>query len=48
MQIKFLNDKPAKKFMREVEIVSGLGLGQMRSAKQIRDNETRNPVKSQP
>ena len=39
LNIHFLNDKPAKKFIREIEMVSGLGLGQRRSAKQIRENE---------
>ncbi len=39
LNIHFLNDKPAKKFIREIELVSGLALGQRRSAKQIRENE---------
>ena len=39
LNIQFLNDMPAKKFIKEIEMVSGLGLGQRRSAKQIRENE---------
>ena len=39
LNIQFINDKSAKKFIREIETVSGLGLGQIRSAKQIRENE---------
>ena len=39
LNIQFINDKSAKKFIREIETVSGLGLGQRRSAKQIRENE---------
>ena len=30
--------KGFKKFIREIETISGLGLGQRRSAKQIREN----------
>ena len=39
LNIQFNNGKAAKKFIREIETVSGLGLGQRRSAKQIRENE---------
>ena len=39
LNIQFINDKSTKKFIREIETVSGLGLGQRRSAKQIRENE---------
>ena len=39
LNIQFINDKAAKKFIREIETVSGLGLGQRRSAKQIREKE---------
>ena len=40
------NDKSAKKFIREIETVSGLGLGQRRSAKQIRENELLDKTKN--
>jgi len=40
MQIQFKNDKPAKKFMNELLVVTGLGMGQTRSAAQIRAIES--------
>ncbi len=39
LNIQFINDKPEKKFIREIETFSGLGLVQRRSGKQIRENE---------
>ncbi len=41
MQIQFKNEKPAKRFIQEMGMVTGLGMGQRRSAKQIRTNERR-------
>ncbi|WP_320677325.1 hypothetical protein [Prochlorococcus sp. MIT 1300] len=41
MQIQFKNAKPAKRFIQEMGMVTGLGMGQRRSAKQIRRNERR-------
>ena len=46
LNIQFINDKSAKKFIREIETVSGLGLGQRRSAKQIRENELLDKTKN--
>ncbi|MBW3042381.1 hypothetical protein DNJ73_06715 [Prochlorococcus marinus XMU1408] len=46
LNIQFINDKPAKKFIRNIETVSGLGLGQRRSAKEIRENETLDKIRN--
>jgi len=40
MQIEFKNDKPAKKLMNELLVVTGLGMGQTRTAAEIRAIES--------
>ena len=47
LNIQFINDKSTKKFIREIETHSGLGLGQRRSAKQIRENELLDKTKKE-
>ncbi len=41
IQIKFKSDKPAKRLIVELGMVTGLGMAQKRSAKEIRQNERR-------
>ena len=40
MQIQFKNSKPAKRFMNEIPVVTGLGMGQRRTAAEIRAIES--------
>ena len=35
LNVQFKNDKPAKKFINELQVVTGLGMGQVRTAKEI-------------
>ena len=37
--MQFLNDKPAKRFINEMQMVTQLGMGQTRSASEIMSNE---------
>jgi hypothetical protein len=39
IQLQFVNDKPAKRFINEMQMVTQLGMGQTRSASQIMSNE---------
>ena len=39
IQIQFKNDKPAKRFVNEIRLVTGLGMGQTRNAAEIMSNE---------
>lgn len=41
VQIRFLNDKPAKDFVQEMVSITGLGMGQTRTASEIRELEQR-------
>jgi hypothetical protein len=41
IQIRFLNSKPAKHFVEEMLLVTGLGMGQTRTAAQIKELERR-------
>lgn len=41
MQIRFQNDKPAKDFAQEMVLVTGLGMGQTRTASDIKELEAR-------
>ena len=38
--VQFINEKPAKRLMNELPLVTGLGLGQKRTAKEIRESES--------
>jgi hypothetical protein len=40
MQFEFRNDKPAKQIMQELAAVSGLGMGQTRTAEEIKISES--------
>ncbi len=44
MQIQFKSAKPVKRLIQELGMVTGLGMGQKRSAKQIRKNERRSGI----
>ena len=39
IQLQFKNDKPAKRFINEMQMVTQLGMGQTRSASEIMNNE---------
>ena len=39
IQFTFKNDKPAKKIIRELQMYTGIGMGQRRTAQEIRNNE---------
>ena len=45
MQFSFKNDKPAKRLINELQITTQLGMGQTRTAKEIRDSESKNKEK---
>ena len=47
MQFSFKNDKPAKRLINELQMVTGLGMGQRRSAKEIRNSESKNKEPSE-
>ena len=42
IQLQFKNDKPAKRFINEMQMVTQLGMGQTRSASEIMNNEVTN------
>jgi len=41
VQVRFVNDKPAKDFAQEMVSITGLGMGQTRTASEIKDLERR-------
>lgn len=41
MQFSFKNDKPAKRLINELQLVTELGMGQKRTAKEIRKRESK-------
>jgi len=45
MQFSFKNDKPAKRLINELQMTTKLGMGQTRTAKEIRDSETKGKEK---
>ena len=38
--IQFKNDKPAKRFINEMQMITGLGMGQLRTAQEIKNLES--------
>ena len=40
LSIQFKNDKPAKRFINEMQLITGLGMGQVRTAQEIKDAES--------
>ena len=45
MQFSFKNDKPAKRLINELQMTTQLGMGQTRTAKEIRDRESKGKEK---
>ena len=45
MQFSFKNDKPAKRLISELQMTTQLGMGQTRTAKEIRDRESKGKEK---
>ena len=45
MQFSFKNDKPAKRLINELQMTTQLGMGQIRTAKEIRDRESKGKEK---
>ena len=45
MEFSFKNDKPAKRLINELQMTTQLGMGQTRTAKEIRDSETKGKEK---
>ena len=41
MQFSFKNDKPAKRLINELQMITQLGMGQTRTAKEIKDRESK-------
>ncbi len=46
MQFSFKNDKPAKRLINELQITSQLGMGQTRTAKEIRERQSKDKEKN--
>ena len=46
MQFSFKNDKPAKRLINELQITTQLGMGQTRTAKEIRDRQSKDKEKN--
>ena len=40
LSIQFKNDKPAKRFINEMQMITGLGMGQLRTAQEIKNLES--------
>lgn len=40
LSIQFKNDKPARRFINEMQLITGLGMGQVRTAQEIKDAES--------
>ena len=45
IQFSFKNDKPAKRLINELQMTTQLGMGQTRTAREIRDNESKRKQK---